>query len=76
MVYNFLRDALRKMFHLVFADKLFLFGNLLQQMQRILKRLLCFRLTWFAQNEVYFEFLPRIVQRHAAPQPAVRLFPA
>ena len=48
MTYDFLRDVLRKMFHFVFADELFLPGNLLHQMQRILKRFLCSRLAWFA----------------------------
>src|SRR2546430_12428616 len=63
-----------EMFHLTFADKFLLAGNLLQQMERVLKRFLCFGLAWFAEKEVDLETFPRIVQRHAAAKPAVCFF--
>src|SRR5258708_4386835 len=65
---------LGEMFHLAFANKFFLGRDFLQQMQRILKRFLRFRLLWFTKEKMYLESLLRIVQCHATSEPAVCFF--
>src|ERR1035437_3567148 len=64
---------LREMFHFTFANEFFLTRHLAQEMNCILKGGFRFSLSRFAQQEMNFEFLLRIVQRDATAQPLVRL---